>query len=103
MGSREKRTGNVAIPLILAPLALVACEPADGPSNTNPLCGTGYTPEGGRKSDFGMTAAGVKINAILDASASLVTAAREIENDTLSACNEMGAKLSLTSAELAPP
>lgn len=53
--------------------------------------------------DFGGGAAGLKVRAILDASVSLATAAKDIENDTLGACKLMARELGLTEGDLTVP
>jgi hypothetical protein len=100
--AKSKLTTQVLsfLALLTAPLVLATCQEGGGTSNA--LCmGDVYDATTGRKKDFGVDAAGRKINALLDTSVALVKAAREINDDTLGACKAMAQELAIPAAELA--
>lgn len=82
--------------LLLAPLVLTTCGGGDD-LVSNPLCGTAYTPGGGRTKDFSAESMiGAKLNAVMDTSTALVKAAKEIDTQTLDACKDMAGILEIS-------
>jgi hypothetical protein len=103
MGSRSRSRYVLSLlALFAAPFASSCEEGSSITDNPSALC-SGYDPAGNKRPEFGAEAAGRKLNAIMDASLSLVKAAAEIDADTLSACRSMAKELAIAEADLVVP
>ncbi len=79
---------------------LTACPGDDDPLNN--ACGTGFNAETGAVGDFGAGDAAQKVEALLQASADLYSAANETEADLLAACTAIATDLGIPAGELTP-
>lgn len=103
MGSKNSNRLSTLALVAVAPLVMATCQPTDDTENPYSKLCAGYDPATGKGGpDFGVQAAGRKLNAIMAASVSLVKAANEIQNDALTACRMMAGELGIPAAELEP-
>ncbi|MDX2020124.1 MAG: hypothetical protein SF187_07765 [Deltaproteobacteria bacterium] len=70
---------------------------------SNVLCsGAVYDPVTGKRSDYGLTAVGKRVNTVLDATTAFVKASTEIDTGMLAECTAMATELGIPAAQLEP-
>jgi|GEM_PF-7086747 len=94
-------SSGVVMAAMVAGLGLGATSCNEDGSNV--LCsGSVYDPATGVRQDYGVTAVGKKVNAMLDATTALVKASKEIDTGMLAECTAMADELGIPPAQLEP-